>query len=128
VTVGVLNRVEKLADRPEGFVPKNAIPFKNLIPLDEIIAEVRGVSKTSQAVEKEYRSYIAKFGTEFNILLKASDEELLKGLPKIVAEGIVRVRQHKVKLLAGYDGEYGVISTLGDGAQQNKDEQQLSLF
>ncbi len=127
VTVGVVNRVEKLADRPEGFKPDNAIPFKNLIPFIEIIAEARGVGKASVNVERDYMSYLAKFGTEFNVLLKASKEELLKGLPPKVVDGVLRVRAGKVNIKAGFDGEYGIISIFDD-EQQEKNEQQLSLF
>ena len=92
VTVGVVNRVEKLADRPEGFKPQNAIPFKNLIPLDEIIASAKGLGKASVSVERDYQLYLNKFGTEFEILLKASQEELLKGLPPKIAEGVLLAR------------------------------------
>jgi len=126
VTIGVVNRVEKLADREEGFEPENSIPFKRLIPFDEIIAEVKGVGKASLSVVREYRGYLAKFGTEFDILLKASKEELLKGLPAKMAEGVLRVRQGKVDIRPGYDGEYGTISIFGDKPEQS--EQQLSLF
>jgi uncharacterized protein (TIGR00375 family) len=128
VTVGVVNRIEKLADRPEGFKPQNVIPFKNLIPFIEIIAEARGVGKASVNVERDYLSYLAKFGTEFNILLKASKEELLKSLPPRVVDGILRVRTGKVNIKAGFDGEYGTISIFDDKEHQEKGEQQLSLF
>jgi len=128
VTVGVMNRVEKLADRPEGYTPSNAIPFKNLIPFDEIIAETRGVKKGSVAVERDYRSHIAKFGTEFDVLLRSSKEDLQKGLPPKVAEGVLRVREGKVNIKAGFDGEYGIISIFGEEDKENKSEQQLSLF
>ncbi len=129
VTVGVMNRVEQLADRPEGFKPANAIPYKNLISLDEIIAESKGVSKTSVAVEREYLGVVSKFGTEFEILLKASAEELRKGLPSKVADGVLRVREGKVSIKAGYDGEYGIIAIdFGSGGAPEKSEQQLSLF
>ena len=128
VTVGVMNRVDQLADRPEGFEPANRIPFKNLISLDEIIADAKGVGKTSVAVEKEYRACLAKFGTEFEILLKASKEDLLKGLPPRVAEGVLRVREGRVNIKAGFDGEYGIINIFGDEDKQPKSEQQLSLF
>jgi uncharacterized protein (TIGR00375 family) len=128
VTVGVVNRIEKLADRGQGFVPANAIPFKSLIPLDEIIAEAKGMGKASQAVEREYRALVAKFGTEFAILLEASESELRRGLPTRVAEGVLRVRQGKVNIKAGYDGEYGVISIFGDEEKASQGEKQLSLF
>jgi len=128
VTIGVVNRVEKLADRPEGFKPENAIPFKSLIPFDEIVAEAKGVGKASVSVVRDYRSYLAKFGTEFEILLRAPESELRKGLPQRIAEGVLRVRQGKVNIKAGYDGEYGIISIFGDEEKEQKPEQQLSLF
>jgi uncharacterized protein (TIGR00375 family) len=128
VTVGVVNRVEKLADRPGGFKPDNAIPFINMIPLDEIIADAKGISKTSVTVEREYRSSLAKFGNEFDILMRAPKESLLKGLPSKVAEGVLRVRAGKVNIKAGFDGEYGIISIFDEGEKKDENEKQLSLF
>jgi uncharacterized protein (TIGR00375 family) len=128
LTVGVMNRVEQLADRPEGFTPAGAIPFKNLIPLDEIIADVKGLNKTSQAVKKEYSGLVAKFGTEFNILLRLNEDDLRKGLPKPMAEGVIKMRQGKVNVQPGYDGEYGIISIKADDSDRDSSEQQLSLF
>jgi uncharacterized protein (TIGR00375 family) len=128
VTVGVMNRVEKLADRPEGYTPSNAIPFKSLIPLDEIIAETRGVGKNSVAVERDYRTAIAKFGTEFEILVRASEEELRKSLAPKVAEGVIRMRKGEVTKKAGFDGEYGAISVFGGDEKAPEGEKQLSLF
>jgi uncharacterized protein (TIGR00375 family) len=130
VTVGVMNRVEQLADRDEGYTPAGAIPYRNLIPFDEIVAEAKGVGKNSMAVEREYRGLVAKFGTEFNILLRASRDEIQKGLPPRIAEGVLRVRAGKVDIKAGYDGEYGIISIFGEGEGETtfEGEKQLSLF
>ena len=128
VTVGVVNRVEKLADRPAGFIPDNAIPFKNFISLDQIIAEVKGVAKTSVGVERDYRSYLANFGTEFEILMRASKEDLIKKLPVKVVEGVMRARAGKVSIKPGYDGEYGIISVFNEGEEGQKSETQLKLF
>jgi uncharacterized protein (TIGR00375 family) len=128
VTVGVMNRVEKLADRPEGYTPSNAIPYKSLVPLDEIIAEVKGIGKNSAGVERDYRAAVAKFGTEFEILVKASEQDLRRGLASRVAEGIIRMRKGKVEKKAGFDGEYGVISVLGGDEKAPEGEKQLSLF
>ena len=33
LTVGVMNRIEKLADQPEGFIPENTVPFRSIVPL-----------------------------------------------------------------------------------------------
>ena len=123
-----MNRVDQLADRPEGFKPDNAIPFKNLIPLDEIIAEAKGMGKASQAVELEYRSIIAKFGTELDVLGKVPKEELLKGIDNRIADAIIRVREGRLHIAPGYDGEYGKISIFGDDEKPKKHEEQLSLF
>ena len=128
LTVGVMNRVEQLCDRSEGYTPNNAIPYKNLIPLEEIIAEAKGVAKSSKAVETEYRMAISKFGTEFEILLRAKKDALEKNLPKRIAEGILRMRGGQIIVQPGYDGEYGRISLFTKGEYQVKGEEQLSLF
>ena len=128
LTIGVVNRIDQLADRPEGFVPPDAIPFKNLIPLEEIIADAKQLTKTSVAVEKEYRQLLARFGTEFNILMRVSREELQQGLNPRIVEAIIRVRAGRVKLKPGYDGEYGKISIFGADEAGSKKEEQTSLF
>ncbi|MDP2940444.1 MAG: endonuclease Q family protein [Candidatus Omnitrophota bacterium] len=128
LTIGVMNRLEELADRPEGFVPENAIPFKNFIPLDEIIAESKGLGKASQAVENEYHRIVSKFGTEFEVIAKASKEELLKAISPRTVEGIIRAREGRVEILPGYDGEYGTIKIFDENEQDKKGEEQLSLF
>jgi PHP family Zn ribbon phosphoesterase len=53
---------------------------------------------------------------------------LLSGLPARVAQGVLRVRQGKVNIKAGFDGEYGIISIFGEEEKPAKNEQQLSLF
>jgi uncharacterized protein (TIGR00375 family) len=109
VTVGVMHRVEKLADREEGFSPKNAPSFHSLIPLGEIIAEALKKGVNSKAVEKEYFSLLEKIGNECRILMDASVEEIEKAGSPRIAEAISGVRQGKVSIEPGYDGEYGKI-------------------
>jgi len=125
LTVGVMHRVEKLADREAGFVPPNAIPYKNLIPLDEIIADALGVGKESVLVEREYMALVSKAGTEFDILLKMTDMEIRKNSPQRIAENIINMRQGRVKASPGYDGVYGKIEVLKG---ETKEAEQLSLF
>src|SRR3989338_6232609 len=125
ITVGVMHRVEELADRPEGFVPDNAIPFKSMIPLSQIIADARGVGEQSVAVEREYMSLVTKCVSEFNILLGMSEGDLRAQLPEKIAEGVIRVRNGKVNILAGYDGEYGKIKIFNE---EEAGEKQLTLF
>jgi len=126
LTVGVMHRVEQLGDRKEGFIPENSVPFKNLIPLDEIIADAKGMGKTSKAVEQEFRLLIQKLGSELDILMNVPEEVLRESSSPRVAEGIVNVREGKVKIVPGYDGVYGKIDIFGE--EDKKAEKQLSFF
>lgn len=109
LVIGVLNRVEELADRPEGFLPKNAIPFKSLIPLNELIAEAVGTSVLSKEVAKHYNNLIKDLGSEFKILLESTEQEISeKSLPEI-GLGVIKMREGKVSIEPGYDGVYGKI-------------------
>ncbi len=108
MTVGVLQRVEELADREEGFVPDNAIPFKSLLPLYEIISFVTGVNQLySKKVIEEQNKLIDRFGNELNILLNVSREELIKVTNEKISDAIIKVREGNVRFDAGYDGVYG---------------------
>jgi uncharacterized protein (TIGR00375 family) len=108
LTIGVLHRLEDLADREEGFIPKDAIPFKTLLPLYEIISFVTNTASLySKKVLLEHDKLLEKFGTELNILLNIPREDLMKVTSEKIADGIIKVREEKVKYIGGYDGEYG---------------------
>ena len=106
LTVGVLQRVEHLADRNEGFKPKDAVPFKSLIPLSEILSALLGTALSSQKTWKEYNNLINKFGSELNVLLEAEKKELEKTANEKIAEAIISNREGKIKIKPGYDGVY----------------------
>jgi len=107
LTIGVLHRVEELADREAGFKPKNAIPFKSLIPLSEILSSLLNTAVASKQIWQEYYKLLNNFGNEFSILLDANKEELVKVTDEKIADAIIAVRYGKVKIKPGYDGVYG---------------------
>lgn len=128
VTVGVLNRVEELADRPMGGKPEVVIPFKSMVPLDEIIGDAFGVGVSSKKVKEEYRRIVDTLGSEFHVLLEASASELAGVTREEVLEGIMRVRDGRLKIEPGYDGEYGKIKIFDDADRKNFATTQASLF
>lgn len=135
LTVGVLHRVEELADRPAGHVRPDAIPYRNVIPLEEIIAEALGIGTGTAGVGQEYDRLIAKGGSEFRILLELTDDELARICPPRTLEGILRMRRGQVSIRPGYDGVYGKISLfegVGEPAASAPRpvaaQQQMSLF
>src|SRR3990170_6061083 len=108
LTKGVEQRVEELADRPPKFKPPNAIGFKHLMPLSEIIAAVLGASYPSVLkVWDVYNLLVGKFGDEYTVLMDAPMEELAGIVEQRIADAIVRVREEKVHVTPGYDGVYG---------------------
>lgn len=114
VTVGVMARVEELADRPEGEKGKRARPYHSLIPLVEIIAEGKGVGVTANPVQELFYKMLNKLGGEINILNDVPIADIKSAGGDLLAEGINRMRQGKIKIAPGYDGEYGTVTLFSD--------------
>lgn len=112
VTVGVLHRVDALADRPEGFVPINAPSFESIIPLPEVIASIVGAGVNSAKVQRPYASLLRALGPELYILRQAPIEQIARFGGPYVAESIRRLREGAVDVSPGYDGEYGTVHML----------------
>jgi uncharacterized protein (TIGR00375 family) len=120
LTKGVEQRVEELADRPEDFVPKDAVGFVRLLPLSEIIATVLGVDSPSvQKVWNIYNALVEKFGDEYAVLIDASKDALRAVVDERVADAIVKVREGRVKVVPGYDGVYGQLVLSDDSLVAN---------
>ncbi|MDD5317857.1 MAG: endonuclease Q family protein [Candidatus ainarchaeum sp.] len=117
LTIGVLHRVEELADRPEGFAPKGAVPFVHLVPLKEVIGDALESGAATKSVQQEYDRLVSGFGTELDVLLCAKPSELRAAAPERVAEAVLRAREGNVLLKPGYDGVYGKVSLFAKGGK-----------
>jgi len=113
MTIGVLTRVGELADRDKKQIDdlKNKIPYKSLVPLPEIIADVFSCGVNTKKVKKQYNDLIQKLGNEFYILIECSIKEIENVSFKELANAIKNVREGKVNLISGYDGIFGSVRT-----------------
>lgn len=127
LTVGVLHRVEKLADRPEPIRPEKAADFQYIIPLPEVIGEIKGQGPNTKGVLQNYQQVISAFGNEFNVLHQVPIEDIHKKFGIVLSEAVRRIREQEVKPQSGFDGQYGVIRVFEEGEMQ-KLEGQLSFF
>jgi len=109
MTLGVLYRVEELADRPEGQGPEKKHPFYHSIPLADIVSELLGVGPNSKKVKRAYHHLLESLGSEFNILHQLPLEKLNQPDIPLLAEAIHRIRKSKIHIDAGFDGQFGTI-------------------
>jgi uncharacterized protein (TIGR00375 family) len=111
MTIGVLHRVEVLADRSEqeALPPPTAGEVSNLVALPEMLGEIAASGPQSKTVERTYGRLLASLGSELSILQSVPLEDIARADSSLVAEAIARLRAGQVIRDAGYDGEYGVI-------------------
>lgn len=132
LTIGVLNRVDTLADRPEGFRPEGSPDFLSLVELDKIIAESLGVrSRASKRVAQEYEKILASCGSELHVLMDMPLDALAQVTTATIVEGIRRVRARELEILPGFDGQYGTVRIFPKGLRKtiaNDGKQQLTFL
>ncbi len=127
LTVGVMHRVEKLADRDEGFKPDDSPGYHSIIPLPEILAEALHVGAGSKRVNAAFMSLLGRLGSEFRILMDIPPGEIEAASSPIVAEAVSRMREGRVHIAPGYDGEYGRIKIFEE-VERKELTGQISLF
>jgi uncharacterized protein (TIGR00375 family) len=113
LTVGVMHRVEKLADRVKEANPADLEFYRSMVPLQEIIAEVRKRGVNSKTVNKEYMGLLESLGNEFGIVMDLPAAEIgAAGFPDI-ADAVEKIRAGEINVSPGFDGEYGKIKIFG---------------
>jgi DNA helicase-2/ATP-dependent DNA helicase PcrA len=107
LTVGVLSRVEDLADRTDARADAKAVT--HLLSLPQIVGEIHGVGPRSKTVDGQVNTLVAALGPELEILTKAPLADIGQAGGELLAEAIARLRRGQVRRIPGYDGEYGII-------------------
>jgi PHP family Zn ribbon phosphoesterase len=120
VTVGVLHRVETLADRKEGFKPEGAPFFTPVIPLPELIAEALNCGVNTKKVSSHYLAMLKQLGNEFKILIDVPLDDIERAGTPLVREAVSRMRAGNVHISPGYDGEFGTVKIF--------DEEERDMF
>ncbi len=114
LTVGVLHRVERLADRAEDTTVPMQRPFEYIIPLPELIGAALDVGPTSKRATGVYRHLLEQCGPELEILRHIAPADVERCGEPVVAEALRRMRSGAVEILAGYDGEYGTVRVFSE--------------
>lgn len=127
LVIGVLHRVEELSNRGPDIRRLNAKPYTSLIPLQEILSEILNVGVGSKRVQREYERTLSILGNEFTVLTLATIAEIEDALSPELAEAIRRVRNGKVHIAPGYDGEYGKTEIFNQEERQRLSAQ-MGLF
>jgi len=127
VTVGVMHRVEELADRPAGARRRGADDFVRLVPLEEILSEALGRGTGTRTVDRAYFALLSRLGPELEILRRIPREAIEEAAGPSVAEAIWRVRAGEVEIAAGFDGEFGKVRVLSRDEREGEFIQ-MSLF
>lgn len=129
LVVGVQNRLNELARRPDGYVPPQQKQVEYIIPLAEIIAELHGTKSTAgKVVQAEYHNVLSRLGDEFSVLRGVSADAIREAGFPLLALAIGRMRSGNVVRDPGYDGIYGTIKVFKDASERQLTLNQLSLL
>jgi DNA helicase-2/ATP-dependent DNA helicase PcrA len=118
LTVGVLSRVEDLADRDRPRIREQRV--EHLIQLHQVLGEIYGVGAKSKTVESQLHHLVATLGPELDILRSIPLDAIGQAGGENLREAVGRLRRGAVRRIAGYDGEYGIISLFEPGELRNR--------
>ena len=114
LTLGVLYRVEALADRPEGEKPPFTHPFSSVVPLVDILADIYQVGPGSKKVGRAYETALENLGSELDILTSMEIDGIDRAGIPLLAEAVHRMRCGRIHVNDGFDGQFGTVEIFDD--------------
>lgn len=120
LTIGVLHRVEYLADRKE---PENVPKFYYHVPLIEMLARSMKRMPHESLVQQIYHRYVSQAGNEYRLMYSMPYQKLKEIVSKRILEAVMAIRKGSVEVTPGYDGVYGEVK-LWEG----NNKKQMEMF
>lgn len=144
LTVGVMHRIEELANSPENnFKPEQdkfgviwmkdpkglRPPYVSLVPLLEVLSESLHAGASTGTVVTMFDRLVKHFGSEHEVLFRVPIVDIKNVAGDRVAAGIEKVRARNIKIIPGFDGEYGKVEIWNaqDEAEKKLSKKQLGL-
>lgn len=128
LTCGVLYRVEELSNRSEEEKPANARPYHKQIGLAELLADILNVGPNTKKVKTHYQRALCKLGDELSILHDISIEQISRAEIPLLAEAVKKMRQGRIRITPGYDGEFGRIQIFSTSERERLLHQKRLFF
>ncbi len=128
LTLGVLHRVEELADRKQSCKPENRHGYQKIVPLADILSEIFEVGPNTKKVNSNFNKAVEIIGPELEILLNKSIKEIEKANIPLLAQAIEKIRQGQVSAKPGFDGEFGKVQIFDPEEKQKLKGENLTLF
>lgn len=112
VTIGVLNRIKELSDKPGN--KAIATQSYKTIPLLEILSEIYRMNPDSKKIMNCYKNLLEQFGPELYILNSIKTDALKSSGIPLLAVAVERMRKNEVTITPGFDGQYGKIKIFSE--------------
>ena len=113
LTLGVVHRVGELSQVGNSSDQRARRPYTKLAPLIELLAYTMRKGRTAKSVGLAYHRICDELGGEITVLTQAGYDDLERVGGEGLALAVTKVRDGKVEIVPGFDGQYGTVRPAG---------------